>query len=378
MYINRTLDPFSGINKKSFFLFGPRSIGKSMLIKKLIREDTLYISLISTDVFLRLSERPSLIKGMIKDYKIVVIDEIQKLPILLDEIHRLIEEKDIHFLLTGSSARKLKREFANLLGGRANQLKLLPLTSFEIKDFYIDKYLLWGGIPRVHLSDDPSFELEGYLQIYLEQEVQIEANIRNLPPFARFLKQAALNNAQLINYSSIASDCGVPAATVKEYYQILVDTLLGFHLEPWLESRKRKAIQTSKFYFFDLGVRNYILGMTALSRETKEWGDLFEHFIINEIRAYLMYRQKRMKMYFWRNTSKHEVDVVIDQILAIEIKSAKKINSSHLHGLKALQEEKIVEKYFIISNDSIERTEEEIDFYPWEIFLKKLWNNEFL
>ncbi len=167
MYIKRAINPFYGIQKKSFFLFGPRSIGKSLLIKKIIQDDTLYLSLLSTDLFLRLSERPALLEGIIKDYKIVVIDEIQKLPILLDEIHRLIGEKDIHFLLTGSSARRLKRECANLLGGRANQLHLYPLTSFEIQNFDLDRYLLWGGLPRVHLSDDPMFELEGYLQIYL-------------------------------------------------------------------------------------------------------------------------------------------------------------------------------------------------------------------
>ncbi|MEQ1665378.1 MAG: AAA family ATPase, partial [Bdellovibrionales bacterium] len=226
MYINRIHNPIDLIQKKSYFLFGARSIGKSALIHKLLPENYAYINLVSTDVFLRLAAEPSLLEPMIMTKKFVVIDEIQKLPILLDEVHRLIEEREIHFLLTGSSARSLKRKSANLLGGRAQQTFLFPLTYAEIKNFDLEKHLLYGGIPRVHLAVDPELELDSYLQVYLEQEIQIEANLRSLPLFSRFLKVAAISNAQLINYSSIASDCGVSENTVKEYYQILVDTLI--------------------------------------------------------------------------------------------------------------------------------------------------------
>jgi predicted AAA+ superfamily ATPase len=373
MAIKRIVDPFYLVRKKNYFLFGPRSTGKSWLIRHLLPKNAVYINLLSSDTYLRLVEQPSLLEPMIQNSKIVVIDEIQKLPILLDEVHRLIEEKEIHFLLTGSSARRLKREHANMLGGRAAQMHLYGLTSFEIKNFNLDNYLLYGGLPRVHLSQDPLLELESYVHSYLEQEIQLESNIRNLPPFSRFLKVAALANGQLINYNSLASDCGISANTVKEYYQILIDTLIGSTLEPWLESRKRKAISTAKFYFFDTGVRNFICGINSIVPETEEWGNLFEQFIINEVKAYLMYHKKRKKMYFWRNTSKHEVDLIIDKECAIEIKSSKKIQKKHLAGFYALREENIISNYFLVSKDPIDRTEDGIVFYNWKTFLRDLW-----
>jgi predicted AAA+ superfamily ATPase len=309
----------------------------------------------------------------------VVIDEIQKLPILLDEVHRLMEEKSIKFLLTGSSARKLKKESANMLGGRATQTHLYPLVTDELNEFFeLKRFLLYGGIPRIYLSDDPVSELSDYLSVYLEQEIQLEANIRNLPPFSRFLKMAALTNGQLLNYSSIASDCGLSPNTVREYYQILCDTLIGMRLEPWRDSKKRKAITTGKFYFFDLGVRNYLIQLEHLSEDTKEWGDLFEHFIVNEVLAFTVYRHKREKLYFWRDTSKHEVDLIIDPLIAMEIKSTKRVSSKHLSGLKAIQEENIFKRYLVISFDKVERvTAEKIEMVYWKNFLKDLWKGNY-
>lgn len=374
--IKRLLNPFKNLEKKSAFLFGPRSVGKTYWIKQKLPNDALYINLLKSDEYLALSSRPELIRNMCSDKKIVVIDEVQKLPILLDEVHYLIEETQTRFLLTGSSARKLKKEHVNLLGGRARVLNLYPLCSQEIPKFNLEKYLNVGGLPRMFLSDDPQSEFDPYLQAYLEQEVQLESNIRQLPPFSRFLKMAALSNAQLLAYQSIASDVGLSPTTIAEYYNILQDTLIGFRLEPWLESKKRKAIQTAKFYFFDIGVSNYICGRNNIAPKTKEWGDAFEHFIALEIRAWIMYSASRRKMYFWRNQSKHEVDFILDSEIGIEVKATSKVEKKHLNGLKALQEEQITKRHIIVTLDPLERKENGIEFMHWELFLKKLWTGE--
>lgn len=381
MHITRSIDLIHRLKKKSFFLLGPRSTGKSWLIRNTIEENPKikiqYINLLSTDIYLRLSQSPSLLEDLCRGFDFIAIDEIQKIPSLLNEVHLLIEEKGYRFILTGSSARKLRRESTNLLGGRASQILLFGFTYFELKEkFKLKKFLHFGGLPRIYLSENPFQELDDYLSIYLDQEIKIEANLRNLPPFSRFLKVSALGNGQLINYSSLASDCGVSANTIKEYYQILDDTLLGSTLDPWLESKKRKAITTAKFYYFDLGVRNFLAGLNNISESSKEWGELFEHFIINEVRAYISYRQKRAKMYFWRNTSRHEVDLVLDNDVAIEIKATQKIQDKHLRGLKAIQEENILKRFIIISQDKLERkTAEGFEIMYWENFLDKLWND---
>ncbi len=216
------------------------------------------------------------------------------------------------------------------LGGRARLLHMYPLCSQEIPEFKLDKYLHVGGLPRVFLSEDADAEFDPYLELYLEQEIQIESNIRNLQPFSRFLKMAALSNGQLLSFQSIASDVVLSATTTSEYYNILQDTLIGFKLEPWLESKKSKAIQTAKFYFFDVGVCNYICGRKQLEPKTKELGDAFEHFIALELRAWIMYTHSRRKMYFWRNQSKHEVDFILDNDIAIEVKSTQRIDKKYI------------------------------------------------
>jgi predicted AAA+ superfamily ATPase len=378
MKFKRCLDLISPLKKKSQFLFGPRSSGKTFLIKESHNEKIKYINLLNSDEYFKLANRPSILRDMCEGYKHVVIDEIQKLPILLDEVHFLIEEKYIKFLLTGSSARRLKREHANMLGGRAGTLQLYPLCSKEIENFNLEKYLNRGGLPRIYNCDDVEIEFEAYLHNYLEQEIQIESNIRNLQPFSRFLKCAALSNGQLINYQNIASDVGLSAVTIREYYQILEDTLLGFKLDPWLESKKRKAIQTSKFYLFDIGVVNYICDRKHVEPSSKEWGDAFEQFIIMEIKAFIMYFQKRHKLSFWRNQSKHEVDVIIDSTIGIEIKSTDNILPKHLTGLKALMEESITKKHIVVSFDPIERVENGIEILFWKKFLDKLWAGKIL
>ncbi len=377
MEYKRILNPFIFLEKKSFFLLGPRSTGKTFLLRKLLPSQTCaYINLLSADIFLRLSAEPSLLGEMLGTHKMAVIDEIQRLPELLNEVHNLIEDHNARFLLTGSSARRLKREHANMLGGRAGMLRFFPLVYSEIPHFNLEQYLLFGGLPRVCASDEPSQELEAYVSVYLEQEIKLEANVRHLGPFSRFLKSAALNNGELINYTNIASDSGVPVSTVREYYSILEDTLLGIPLEPWLESKKRKAIQTAKFYFFDTGVCHYILGTRQLDRNSNLWGKSFEQFMCVEIKAYLSYISSRKKLTFWRSINKHEVDFLIDDEVAIEVKSTKKILPKHLSGMRALKEEKIIRKFYMVSEDKIERVSEGVSMMHWSSFLKALWGGE--
>ena len=378
-YLERNIDLTSFLNKKSLFLLGPRSTGKTFWIKKTLTKEIPYLSLNQTSLYSRLIINPGEIRQILEPYKsikLAVIDEIQKLPILLDEIQELIENEDFKFLLTGSSARKLKRSNANMLGGRAMSIRFYPLSFSEISDFNIKKYLRWGGLPRTYLSTEPQIELESYVKTYLEEEIRLEANIRNLAPFHRFLKVAALSNGQLINYAAIASDAGVPASTVKQYFEILTDTLIASALEPWLESKKRKAIQTSKFYFFDPGVTHFLAGTEELDRNSNLWGESFEQFILMEIKAYSSYRQKNLEINFWRSTDKYEVDFIINGKIGIEVKSTQRINDSHLKGLKALQEEAPIKQFFIISDDPIERIKDSIHIIPWRLFLERLWENK--
>lgn len=376
----RNIDLLRHLKQKSFFLFGARSTGKSYWIKKSIsKENSLYINLLDSHLYMKLSEDPSTLRKMIAESnpKYVIIDEVQKIPQLLNEVHYLIEEMSIHFLLTGSSARKLRKENVNFLGGRAFVSYFYPLSYSEIKKFSLEKYLTYGGLPRIYDSEEPLLELDSYVMTYLEQEIKIEARVKKDLFFHRFLKTSALQNGELINYSNISSDASVPASTVREYYSILEDSLIGYILEPWIESKKRKSIETSKFYFFDTGIANYICGRKNLDRNSDAWGKSFEQFILMEIKSYISYRRKLRKIYFWRSVNKHEVDFLIDDELAIEVKSSSKIQKKHFTGLKALQEENVFKKFIVVSSDPIDRQEEGfISCLYWETFLKKLWADE--
>ncbi len=378
----RQIDLNMLIKKKSYFLFGARSTGKSFWIKQNVSPDrTLYINLLSTEHYLRLFENPSLLEGLVEESKrsTIVIDEIQRIPALLNEVHRLIENKGHKFLLTGSSARALKRNHANMLGGRASLINFYPLSFSEIPDFNLSRYLTFGGLPRIYLSDEPLLELGSYLTTYIEQEIKLEANIRNLAPFHRFLKSAALNNAELISYANISSDAAVPASTVKEYYSVLEDSLIGYALEPWVESKKRKAIQTSKFYFFDTGVCHSILGIEHLERSSNLWGKSFEQFILMELKSYLSYRQKRKSICFWRSVNKQEVDFIVADDVAIEVKSTKRVSKMHFSGLEALKEENKIKTFYLISEDPIQRIENKfIHVVHWKNFLENLWSDKII
>lgn len=366
------------LSKKSFFLFGPRSTGKTTLIKEELTNIKLY-DLLKANTFKKLLKNPGVIEEEYITGTIIVIDEIQKLPAILDEVHRLIEEKNIRFLLTGSSARKIKHGGANLLAGRAWSASLFPLTSNEIDDFDLLRYLNYGGLPQVYTSDYPLEELESYVGTYLQEEIKAEAVTRNVQAFSKFLDIIALTNGNEINFESLASDCQVSPNTLKNYLQILDDTLLGFFLPAYIKTKKRKAISRSKYYLFDIGVVNSLANRSQIKNISKEFGDTFEHFLILELRAYISYRRIKSKMAYWRSTTQFEVDLLIDDALAIEIKATKSVQDKHMKGLRMLMEEKIFLKYIIISNDETKRqTKDGITIYPWKLFLSDLWSDKIL
>ena len=380
MYLQRLLKISDLLKQKSFFLFGPRATGKTSLIREQLSANVLIINLLRSDMFLRLSADPSLLEEIIETRPnaetIIVIDEVQKVPILLNEVHRLIEEKKIRFLLTGSSARKLRKNDVNLLAGRAWEARLFPLTRSEIPDFSLPRYLNFGGLPSVYLSENPREELIAYVDTYLKEEIQAEAVVRKIQSFAKFLQISALTSGKLLNFSSLSNDVGIPAATIRENYQVLEDTLIGFLLPAWTKTQKRKAISTAKFYFFDVGVMHQLAEIYTVEPNTDVYGQAFEHFIAMELSAYLSYNRKNLTLSFWAAPNEREVDFIIGDDIAIEIKSTKSVNAKHLKGIKALQEEGICKKYFLVSFDKIHRIHEGIEIIHWENFLDLLWQNK--
>lgn len=381
MYLHRYLDLNHLLSMKSFFLLGPRATGKTSLIKHQLSEPLLRIDLLRSDMFLRLSNNPWELEDIINSKKpaheLVVIDEVQKIPILLNEVHRLIEEKNIKFLLTGSSARKLKKENINLLGGRAWEADLFPLTMNEIPDFSLNRYLQYGGLPTVYLSNYPYEELVAYVDTYLKEEIQAEALVRKIQSFSKFLQISALTNGKVLNFNSLSSDSGIPASTIREYYQILQDTLIGFIVPSWTKTLKRKAMSTAKFYFFDIGVTHLLAGIKNIEPQSDLYGQAFEHFIAMELRAYISYKRKHLPLSYWCSTQGHEVDFVIGDDIAIEVKTTQTIGSKHLKGLAVLKEEKICKRYFLVSMDKINKTTDDIEMVYWEDFLNNLWQENY-
>lgn len=378
MGLARILDLATLAKRKSFFLLGPRATGKSYLVREQLAGKATVIDLLRSDVYLRLSAEPSLLESLIpggreSSSKLVVVDEVQKIPALLDEVHRLIEERGVRFVLTGSSARKLKRGHANLLGGRAWTAQLFPLTYPEIPRFDLSRFLRYGGLPPVVLGDEPEEELHAYVRTYLHEEIQAEGFVRRLPAFSRFLTTAALTNGQMLNFAKIGNDVGMPAATVREHYFLLEDTLVGFLLPAWVKSKKRKAITTAKFYFFDTGVAHALAGTRLLERNSDLYGRSFEQWIGMELRAYLSYRRRHEELGYWRSVSDHEVDFIVGDHTAIEAKATRRIGNSDLRGLTALAEEKIVDRLLLVSEDTIEANRGPIRCLPWRKFVEELW-----
>ena len=380
MYYPRVLDMQGLSARKSFFLFGPRSTGKTTLLRKQFPADAT-INLLRSAEYLPLAENPSLLAQRVREIRrrspVAVIDEIQKLPALLDEVHNLIETEGVTFILTGSSGRKLKRGGVNLLAGRAWEANLFPLVSREIPEFDLERYLRYGGLPQVYGSDFPDEELSAYVDTYLKEEVREEARVQNLVNFGRFLKVSALSNTEQVNYANVARDCGLSPSTVRSWFEILTDTFLGFSLAPWRGGQRRKEVSTAKFYLFDVGVGAFLRGITALDRGTSEYGKALEHFVALELRAYLSYRRIRVPLTYWRTYSGLEVNFVVGDTLAIEVKAASRITDKHLGPLRSMFAIAPEIDRLVVSLDENDRiTDDGIRLVHVSRFLDELWNDE--
>lgn len=361
------------LKRKSILLLGPRRTGKSYFIINQIKPDRI-INLLEADTFRKFSARPELLREVIQnDDKIVAIDEIQKIPSLMDEVHLLIESRKIKFILTGSSARKLSRTHTSLMAGRAKRMFLHPLVSAEVPNYKLNDILTYGSLPIVFNSEDPWDELKDYTGLYLKEEILEEALVRKIENFSRFIDFAAMSNGQILNYESIARDAQVPARTIREYYALLEDTLMGFMLNPVRSTSKRKCISTGKFYFFDIGVVNAIVERKSVSVKTKEYGALFEHFICLELLAYIDYFSPDTKLAFWRIDEETEVDFVVNEKIAIEVKAVGMAQEKHFKGLNRFSQNEKVEKKIIVSLDKEKRKVDDIIIYPYDLFLNDLW-----
>lgn len=375
--ITRILDIRKEVEKKSCFLFGPRLTGKTWLLRHTLKNIRTY-NLLDHDTFLRLSRSASLIgeECTARD-SIVVIDEVQKLPSLLDAVHMLIEERGIHFLLTGSSARKLRRGGVNLLGGRARIRNLYPLSFSELqKSFNLERAVNHGLLPAIYSSQEPDEDLKAYVGTYLQEEVAAEGLTRNIPAFSRFLEVAALCNGKMINFANIANDAQVARSTVQEYFQILKDTLLAHEVPAWRKSVRRKPITTSKFYLFDSGVARILQHRGRINPGSPEFGEAFEHFIFHELLTYADYCRAG-EIRYWRSLSGFEVDFVLGDTAAIEVKAGKNVSPQDLKGLRALREEGGLKHYLMVSGERTARVIDGIRILPWKEFLQQLWDGRF-
>ena len=375
--IARYLDARELLKQRSCFLFGPRQTGKSTLVRHQLADVRTY-NLLDPTLFIRLSRNPALIReALAPQTEIIVIDEIQKMPALLNEVQLMIEEHGVRFFLTGSSARTLRRKGVNLLGGRARSRVLHPFVSAELGDhFRLERALEFGLLPSVYFSDAPAEDLAAYSGDYLKQEVAAEALVRNIGAFSRFLEVAALSHGRMINFSQIASDAQVPASTVREYYGILEDTFIAHEVPAYTETRKRKAVSTSKYYLFDIGLARHLQGRRGLPLGTAEYGEAFESFVLQEIKGFCDYHLLDPPRY-WRSKSQFEVDFVVGE-LAVEVKAKKAVSHRDLRGLRALREENRLSHYVLVSLEPMARRVDGIDILPWREFLTRLWSGEWL
>ena len=363
--------------KRSAFLWGPRKAGKTHWVSRRF-PDSILIDLLKTDLFAEYVSRPSLLRERYQGHnELIVIDEIQMVPDLLNEIHWLIENTDVSFLMTGSSARKLRRGHANLLAGRAWRYTMAPLSWAETEGFNLEQVIISGLLPPHFLSPNPIQDLRSYVADYLKEEIAAEAVVQNIPAFAEFLRVAALTSGELLNYTNVGREAGVSAKVVRNYFQILEDTLLGFRVSPWRKAKNRRLIETEKFYLFDVGVANY-LARRMPKAGTPEFGHSFEQYILMELKAYQAYRNPELDIRYWRTSTGFEVDFILgDMNVAIEVKGTRRVHSGHTRGLKALLEEHSVERAIIVSLDKEPRSlESSLEVLPWQLFLESLWSGE--
>lgn len=373
-YIPRLLGIDRVAARRSVFLFGPRQTGKTSLTQRALA-GARHFSLLDSDIFLTLSRRPATLREWLAPQdELVVIDEIQKLPPLLDEVQLLIESRGTRFVMTGSSARKLRRGGVNLLGGRARSRVLHPFVRAELQDrFDLVRALDTGLLPPIYLSDEPHEDLRAYVGDYLREEIAAEALTRNVGAFSRFLEVAALCNGQELNYSAIASDAQVPVSTAREYFQILEDTLVAHRLPAWRRSVKRKAITRPKLYLFDVGIARHLQGRRHLRARSPELGEAFEALIHHELRAHLDYTGGGGQLCYWRSRSGYEVDFILDDRVAIEVKAKEQVGQRDLRGLRALAEEGQLRRLVVVSLERQPRDVDGIEILPWQVFLEQLW-----
>lgn len=360
--------------ERSAFLWGPRKSGKSYWINHHLPKAHL-VDLLKTDQFADYSSRPSLLRERFQGQEgLIVIDEIQKVPDLLNEVHWLIENKGKQFLLTGSSARKLKRGHANLLGGRAWRRQLTPLVYSEVEGFDLEAVMTSGLLPPHFLSPQPIEDLRAYIADYLKEEIAAEALTQNIPAFSDFLRVAAITSSELLNYANVGAETGVSPRIVRNYFQILEDTYLGFRIAPWKKSKDRRLIETEKFYLFDVGITNY-LARRSPKLGSFEFGKSFEQFILMELIAYKAYREPEIEITFWRTSTGQEVDFIVnDKALAIEIKGSSRIHDNDLKGLRALLQDGPVKRAVVVCLETQKRVvSPNIEILPWKEFLGELW-----
>jgi len=375
-WVERQIDIRSLLEKSSYFLMGPRQTGKTSLVRRLL-PDVRFYDLLDSATYLALSRQPGrLAEEVGSSVKRVVIDEIQRLPSILNEVHRLIEMQNVNFLLTGSSARKLRRGGINLLGGRARVKYLHPLTYSELGDrFDLYQAMERGLLPSIYFSDDPKADLEAYAGLYLQQEIMAEGVTRNIPAFSRFLKIAAHSNGGIVNFTNIASDAQVARTTVYEYYEILKDTLILRELPPWRRTVKRKPLASSKYYFFDVGIVSALQGRPFLPG-TPEFGEAFETFLMHELACRSDY-VSGAPLSFWRSTSGFEVDFIIGDHTAVEVKAKENVSPQDLKSLRALGEEKQFKRYLCVCLEPRSREVDGIRILPFAEFLASLWAGEY-
>ena len=364
---------------EAMFLFGARQVGKSTLLQSEF-EDAIYYDLLIPSIRKSFKRNPESFKEALSskpEGTLVIVDEIQKVPELLDLVHWLMVKKRLRFILSGSSARKLKKSGSNTLGGRAQPRTLYPLVWPEVTDFQLDKAVQNGMIPRHYLVDDATDRLEAYVDIYIKEEIREEAAVQDIDAFERFMEVAAISDGEMLNYSSIATDCGVSAKTVKAYFQILYDTLLGYEIPAYRKVIKRQIVQAPKFYYFDVGLANYLMGRHDLKRGSDDYGHAFEHYVMQEIIAYKGYYKRREEISYWHTYTHQEVDAVIgDAKVAIEIKSSEQVKTRHKSGLKAFKEEHPDCRLILVSLDPITRISGDAELVYVTDFLKMLWDGE--
>jgi len=348
---------------QSAFLWGPRKTGKTTYLREHFPDSIVY-DFLKTDLFINMTKNPALLRELLiakpkEKLKLpVILDEVQKVPQVLDEVHWLIENKGLSFILCGSSARKLKRGHANLLGGRAWRYEMLPLATPELKNYNLLHVLNQGMVPSHYLQgEEYQRSLEAYIQDYLKEEVFAEGLTRNISAFSRFFEAFGYSHGELTNYSNIARDCAVDSKTVKEYYQILVDTLLAIRLEPFKKRQSRQVIsKASKYYLFDVGVAGFLTKRYLKEEKGEEFGKAFEHFMLMEIEAYRTYSGKRFDINFWRTKSGLEVDFILGEgKVAVEIKGTSRVDRSDIKGLFVFKEEFSPKMSIVVCNEKEKR-----------------------